>query len=74
VATNESGFSALPGGYRFFNGSFSNIKNIAYFWSATEYDLYSAFTRYMSYGSGAFAGSTIRDPKSFGASVRCLRD
>ena len=74
VETNESGFSTLPGGYRFFDGNFSNIKNVAFFWSASDYDLYSAFNLDMSYGSGAFAGSTIRAPKSFGPSVRCLRD
>ena len=71
-ATNESGFSGLPGGYRFYDGSFSNIKNVAFFWSATEGNLYNAWNRDLSYGSDDFAGSAT--PKSFGASVRCLKD
>jgi uncharacterized protein (TIGR02145 family) len=35
-ATNESGFSVLPGGYRSNDGSFVSIRNYAFFWSATE--------------------------------------
>jgi uncharacterized protein (TIGR02145 family) len=37
-ATNESGFSVLPGGYRNSDGSFGNFRNYAFFWSATEND------------------------------------
>jgi len=37
-ATNESGFTSLPGGYRLDVGSFYNIRNSAFFWSATESD------------------------------------
>jgi uncharacterized protein (TIGR02145 family) len=71
-ATNSSGFSGLPGGSRFYDGSFSNIKNVAYFWSATEFNSFNARIRYLDsryvivdrYGNG----------KSVGASVRCLKD
>ena len=35
TGTNTSGFSALPGGNRFFDGSFFGIINSAWFWSAT---------------------------------------
>ena len=38
AATNESGFSVLPGGYRFSDGSFDYIRSTAFFWSATEND------------------------------------
>jgi uncharacterized protein (TIGR02145 family) len=38
-ATNESGFSVLPGGARNTDGSFFNIRFSAFFWSATENDL-----------------------------------
>ncbi len=34
--TNESGFTALPGGCRIVNGSFYEIGSNCYFWSATE--------------------------------------
>jgi uncharacterized protein (TIGR02145 family) len=71
-ATNESGFSALPGGFRFNFGSFSRVRADAFFWSATEGDSGNAWTRYLSYNNGF----VYRDYnyKSVGASVRCLRD
>lgn len=34
-ATNETGFTALPGGYRFNNGKFNGIGNYGSWWSAT---------------------------------------
>ena len=69
--TNTSGFSGLPGGYRFINGSFFSINGIAFFWSSTEF-VTNAWTRYLN----ATDGNVYRDnsSKSFGASVSCLRD
>ena len=75
-ATNESGFSALPAGYRHGDGSF-NIRDKANFWSATEYA-----SQYVSQGVASFryldnsSGSVSRYSldKLVGASVRCLRD
>ena len=70
--TNTSGFSALPGGFRQIDGSFIAIRGSAFFWSATEYPLTDAWSRNL-YRSN---GNVVRynDTKSFGASVRCLRD
>ena len=42
-ATNESGFSALPGGIRQYSGDFDRMGKFAYFWSATEYEYYAWF-------------------------------
>jgi uncharacterized protein (TIGR02145 family) len=74
-ATNESGFSALPGGFRNNDGSFNFISYSAFFWSATEFDNYDAWFRKLYY----YYGYVIRYnygsySKSVGASVRCLRD
>ncbi|MFY8011697.1 MAG: fibrobacter succinogenes major paralogous domain-containing protein [Saprospiraceae bacterium] len=69
--TNTSGFSALPGGYRRVAGSFSNVRNFAYFWSATE-NVTDAWNRELNYNSGVVY--RYSDYKSVGASVRCLRD
>jgi uncharacterized protein (TIGR02145 family) len=71
-ATNESGFSVLPGGYRYDSGSFINIRYNAFFWSATEDGYYNAWYRYL----GSNFGNVYRaiNLKSVGASVRCLRD
>ncbi len=71
-STNSSGFSALPGGYRDFRGSFNDIRVSAFFWSATEYANGYAWTRYLfSYLGSVYSVDYI---ESFGASVRCLRD
>jgi len=35
-ATNETGYSALPGGYRFFNGSYSGINDYGRWWLNTN--------------------------------------
>ena len=51
-ATNESGFSVLPGGYRNSGGSFYNISSVAFFWSATESGNNVAGTRSLNYGNG----------------------
>jgi uncharacterized protein (TIGR02145 family) len=71
-ATNESGFSGLPAGYRFYVGVFSYIGDYGIWWSSTESDAGSAWARglYDDYG-GAFRNYNDKD---FGFSVRCLRD
>jgi uncharacterized protein (TIGR02145 family) len=72
-ADNSSGFSALPGGSRNNDGSFSNIRSFAFFWSATEFDISNAWFRELA----NVISSVGRSPghnKSVGASVRCLRD
>jgi uncharacterized protein (TIGR02145 family) len=71
-ATNESGFSALPGGYRNFDGSFYNYFGFnSFFWSASENDGRAWFRYLYSYN-----GIVDRNyyGKDFGMSVRCLRD
>jgi len=71
-ATNESGFSALPGGYRETNGHSDTMGSNAFFWSSTEFDSGRAWYRHLS-----FSGSQVYrnyDDERFGFSVRCVRD
>jgi len=72
-ATNSSGFSALPGGYRLGSGgSFNNLGHYGYWWSSTEdYEGY-AWGRTL-YNNHASVGRISYD-ESYGFSVRCLRD
>ncbi len=71
-ATNESGFSALPGGYRENNGSFNDVRVFAFFWSATEGGSGYAWNFKLFFlNDGVFWYNNF---KSYGASVRCLRD
>ena len=72
--TNEDayGFSALPAGIRDNIGFFYNGGNLAYFWSATEYNSYYAYFMYLGYDYESALLSY--DDKDYGFSVRCLRD
>ena len=71
---NLSEFNGLPGGYRFLNGGFTNIRSyFAFFWSSTESNINSAWNCFLYFSSGSV--SRFRTSyKSVGASVRCLRD
>lgn len=71
-ATNESGFTALPGGYREYNGVFSNIGYHSYWWSATEDSGSSARYYLVTYDSSTIITS-VR-VMILGLSIRCLRD
>jgi uncharacterized protein (TIGR02145 family) len=75
-ATNESGFSVLPGGARSSIGSFANISYVAFFWSATEFDNTNAWNRGLGNNNGYVIRNLniVNSSKSSGASVRCLRD
>ena len=70
--TNESGFNAFPGGYRNSNGHFGTIGNLGYWWSSSENDAYSAWRRELNESSGYV--NRLSNNKTYGFSVRCLRD
>ena len=71
-ATNESGFSGLPGGSRNYYGAFYNIGYYGNWWSSTEGGAGNAWFRYLYCN----LGGVYRDyyGKWAGFSVRCLRD
>ncbi|MBP6935406.1 MAG: fibrobacter succinogenes major paralogous domain-containing protein [Paludibacteraceae bacterium] len=71
-ATNETGFTALPGGSRTSNGTFYLIGSLGYWWSATENVASNAWLRYM-YSNSSLVGRLDYD-KEVGFSVRCVRD
>ncbi len=72
-ADNSSGFAGLPGGGRDSNGSFIGLFGyISYWWSANEFSGDFGWLRYISYDQ-TFLGINYYT-KSYGFSVRCLRD
>jgi uncharacterized protein (TIGR02145 family) len=71
-ATNESGFSALPGGYIFITGSFHSYRESSFFWSATENHPYYSWYRFLFTSNSNIARANTA--KSLGASIRCLKD
>jgi len=71
-ATNETGFTALPGGFRSSNGNFRFIGDAGILWSATELYDSSVWRRRMNYNYGYV--NRNETSKKAGLSVRCLRD
>lgn len=69
--TNESGFSALPAGYRQF-GAFIRLGDEAWWWTSSQnvgedpagYFLINSSSRFDAFNA----------PQSFGLSVRCIKD
>ena len=69
---NKSGFSALPGGYRNYNGTFLIIGSCGLWWGSTQASTYLAWFRNLVYGYSYVVRAGYG--KDFGLSVRCLRD
>ena len=70
--TNETGFTALPGGGRISSGLFYLIGDYGLWWSATEHDVGNALASQLSYNNNNMSSGRIN--KDGGYSVRCVRD
>ncbi|HOD66370.1 MAG TPA: fibrobacter succinogenes major paralogous domain-containing protein [candidate division Zixibacteria bacterium] len=73
-ATNESGFSGLPGGYRGGMGDFNGIHYGAGFWTATPHQYFSdqAWNRNLGYNRPEMVHDY--SGKKSGNAVRCVKD
>jgi len=71
AATNESGFTALPGGL-YYDGSFLYMSSGGYWWSSTETPYSRAWTHYIGYNYSYVY--RYNNYKTYGLSVRCVRD
>ena len=72
ISTNESGFTALPGGYRDGRGAFSTSGIVGYWWSSyheTYRQVNASIFTIWNFGIMYYSQEKI-----FGCSVRCLRD
>ncbi len=71
--TNTSGFSALPGGYRYnIDGTFNNVGVLTYFWATDELDATRGWYRRLD-----GAASTVdkgATEKQAGKYIRCVKD
>lgn len=72
TATNESGFTALPGGQRNDFGKFDCIGGFGSGWSSTEFDTNYAWRLFLNSGNCNVGRNYSR--KVYGTSVRCVRD
>ena len=71
-ATNESGFTAIPAGYRSYLAAFKSMGQKAYWWSATEFSSYNGNYVSLSYSYSNVDRSS--SDKNSGFSVRCVKD
>ncbi|MDA0981104.1 MAG: FISUMP domain-containing protein, partial [Bacteroidetes bacterium] len=69
-ATNSSGFTGLPGGYRY-SGGVDDFGDYGYWWSASESGSDSWLRELSSY-SGAV--DRYSNDRYYGFSARCVRD
>ena len=71
-ATNSSGFTALPGGCRLYNGAFNSVGSYAAWWSSSLDGWSDAWYRILHYHDGGIYQNSPN--RTYGFSVRCLRD
>jgi uncharacterized protein (TIGR02145 family) len=71
-AVNNTGFTALPAGIRYFEGSFSSLSWFTSFWSSTEYDTGKGWYLRLYYGDAAAQMNTAS--KKDGFSIRCMKN
>lgn len=71
-ATNESCFTALPGGWRIYTGAYFSLDYGASFWSSTEFGDVRAWSRSLTYR----LSNVLRSYgfKGRGFSIRCVKD
>lgn len=72
AATNESGFTALPGSHRPDGNGYIDPGWHGFWWTATEYDLSQAMSCTMA--NGSISVSRGKDNKTSGFSLRCIKD
>ncbi len=70
--TNESGFTALPGGSRWGSGVFGHMGIYGSWWSSTQTSSSDAWKRSMQDESNSL--NTSSQIKQLGFSVRCIKD
>jgi uncharacterized protein (TIGR02145 family) len=71
-ATNSSGFTALPGGYRNRNGAFFDFYDFGLWWTATQRDGIAAYYWYLDKANTLCRRNSFN--KGYGFSVRCVKD
>ncbi len=71
-ATNSSGFTGLPGGYRINYGTYYSMGNVGYFWSASDTATVNGWNYVLDANNGEL--KMIFNLKTNGFSVRCCKD
>lgn len=70
--TNTSGFTALPSGYRVYNGAFDCMGTHGFWWMTSDYNPVSSWARSIAYDSQKVRSLDVGI--RYGQSVRCIKD
>ncbi|MFO7574750.1 MAG: FISUMP domain-containing protein [Bacteroidales bacterium] len=70
--TNSTGFNAVPSGIRFYDGSYNYYHYSTYWWTISEKESDSAWSRGLTSSSGQIVRSYMH--KSNALSIRCIID
>jgi uncharacterized protein (TIGR02145 family) len=73
VATNTSGFGALPNGMRAYEGSFNGFGQFSYLWSSSIYPNSNPIIRFLNNDSASFYEFAISPTENVGCAVRCFK-
>jgi len=72
-ATNEIGFTGMPGGRRYYyDGTFIKMGELGFIWSASEDEVVYGGVGILHYNTAELEGDSYSKPN--GMSVRCLKD
>lgn len=71
ATNNSTGFTMMPGGYKYSNG-FTSSGQYSAFWSSTPAGSPNGCWWFLEYSRKFFDHGTM--PRNFGMSIRCLRD
>jgi uncharacterized protein (TIGR02145 family) len=75
AASNESGFSAIPGGFKTAEGAYIDFKrNVAYFWSSSSMDDLRAIGYYVNNSEAIIYRNYKSLTKDRAIAVRCVKD
>lgn len=71
-ADNSSGFTALPAGIRYFEGTFASVLQFTGIWSSTETGTKDQWLMSLYFGDATF--NISHRTKNHGFSVRCIKE
>lgn len=70
--SNESGFSGLPGGFRYYNGRFNYFGISGFWWSSSRLNIITLESRHLHFANEIISRDFQWLP--YGLTVRCLKD
>jgi uncharacterized protein (TIGR02145 family) len=73
-ATNETGFTALPGSSRTYNGFFRDLGYDGWWWSSIQSTLDNQYAKFLSILNSSSKVWPNEEQKILGFSVRCIKD